>query len=254
MFSGFKHIMSQTNILVIDSRLRTTGTTNQTAAYSIVNTGGVQGTYEVMGYQSVNQVYTVEVDVNDTIYFTEPAGAGDLSAILPPGTYTQTTLNAAAKVTMEAAGAETYTFAVDTPTGVLTVSVGANTFGWEWFTQLSNGDSANTLFGLSPLDVAPAASIAGDLIPDLRSHTHILVNISEDGNKNITTIPGGEFSMMIPLTSEFGDPIESVKEVTFAQQVLFPSNFTTLNVIQSTEDGVALVNAPDYVLTLRRLF
>ncbi len=92
------------------------------------------------------------------------------------------------------------------------------------------------------------------MIPDLRSHTHILITISEDGLHNISTIPGGEFSMMIPLTSDFGDAIESMKEETFAQQVQFTSNFTVLNVLQFTEDGVALVNAPDYVFTLRRLF
>ena len=245
--------MSQTNIIVLDSRLRNSGSSVLAATYNIVNTGGVQGTYEVMGYQSVDQVYTVEVGVNDTIYFTEPSGAGDVSAVLPPGAYTQTTLNAAAKVTMDTVGGETYTFAVDTTTGLLTVSVGSNTFGWEWGTQVLQADLANKLLGLSPVDVAPAASILGDLIPDLRNHTHILINISEDGNKNITTIPGGEFSMMIPLTGNFGDPISSVKEIVFAQQVLFASNFTTLNVIQSTEDGAALVNTPDYVLTLRRL-
>lgn len=242
-------------IVVLDSRERSSGASAQTLTMDMIPSGGVQGTYEIMGYQSVNQVYSVEAGVNDSIYFDETGGLGNLTGTILPGNYaTPALLFAAAKAAMELVGAETYTFAQDVATGLLTVSPGANLLGWEWGTNVASGDLANLLLGLLPVDVAGAASIEGTLIPDLRSHTHILLTIAEDNNHFVTIQDGSEFSLMVPLTVDFGDPIESVKQVTFQQTVRFINNISTLSISEFTEDGVALVNAPEYVLSLRRLF
>lgn len=242
-------------IIVIDSRERASGVSPQSCTFNMIPSGGVQGTYEIMSYLSVSQVYTVEVGVNDKIYFDETGGLGNLTGTILPGSYaTAALLFAAAKAAMEIPGAETYTFTQDVATGLLTVAPGANLLGWEWATNLSNGDSANLLLGLLPTDIAGAASVEGTLIPDLRSHTHILLTIAEDNNHFVTIADGTEFSMMVPLTVAFGGSIDSAKGVTFQQTVRFINNISTLSLTEFTEDGVALVNAPDYVLSLRRLF
>ena len=241
----------QSDIILLDSRLKSSGT-NQAAQYNLIATGGIgSGTYELMGYQSSNQIFNVEAGVNDTIYWAEP---GNLNATVPPGSYTVVTFNAAAKIVMDAASGSTFTFTVAADTGRTTVAIAAGTFNWEWATNIALADLANSLLGHSAVDTGAAASIVGDEIPDLRSHTHILVTIAEEGSRNVTLVDGSEFSLLIPIVSAFGEDVEMRKQQDYQQSINFVSNVTTLNVSQFTEDGTALVNQPDYVLALRKLF
>lgn len=240
-----------TNIIVIDSREKTSGT-NQNAVYSLLNVGGVQGTFELLGYKSSNQFYNVEVGVNDRLYWAEP---GNLNATVPPGIYTAVTFNAAAKIVMDAASASTFTFTIDATTGKTTVAIAAGTFNWEWATNLAAGNSANALLGSNPIDTAVAvASIEGDYLPYLRLHTHVVMTITEEGSRNVDLLDGTEHSLIMPVSGVAGDDIDLRKNDSYQQIVTFLSNITNIRVILASETGVALVHLPDYTFLLRKLF
>lgn len=237
-----------TNIIVLDSDLRSGGTA-QNATYNLIDAGGLFGTYEVLDYTSVNQIYNVELGVNDQLHWAEP---GALTATIPPGNYNTTTLHAAMKVVMDAASGSTFTFTVAADTGLVSVAIAAGTFNWEWGTVTTR--RANFLLGLSPVDTPAAASITGDLVPDLTLHTHLLLEIPEDGLKNITLIDGTEHSFLVPLGEAFGADILSRKLNHYQQTVFFATNLSFISVRQRTEDGVTLVNNPRYILVLRKIF
>lgn len=238
----------ESDLVVLDSRVRTSGTT-QNANYNLVNIGGVKGTYELMDFHSTNQVYNVETGVNDTIYWTEP---GALTATIPAGSYTQTTLHAAMIVVMDIASASTFTFTVAADTGLVTVAIAAGTFAWA-FNGTTNG--AGELIGQSLTNPGAAASIVGDLVPNLVLHTHILVSIPQDGTKAATIMNGTEFTAVVPLDQNFGDPIRFRKEDNYTQTLSFgPNNFTIIDIQLFTEDGNTLDNAAEYVIILRKLF
>ena len=236
------------NIIILDSDDRSGGTVLN-ATYNLINAGGFSGTYEVLDYTSVNQVYNVEVGVNDQLHWAEP---GALTATIPPGNYTTTTLHAAMKIVMDAASGSTFTFTENADTGVVTVAIAAGTYNWEWGTVTTR--RANFLLGLSPVDTGAAASIAGDLVPNLQLHTHLLVEIPEDGTKNVNLLDGTEHSFVVPLAEDFGDPLLARKLINYQQTVFFASNFSFISVVLRTEDGVSLVNTPRYVLILRKIF
>ena len=239
-----------TNIIVLNSRDRTAGTP-QSCTYNLLNVGGVQGTFELLGFHSANMVYNVEAGVNDTIYWNE---AGALNATVPPGSYTSATFNAAAKVVMDIASASTFTFTTAADTGLVTVAIAAGTFLWEWGTQILNGDSANELLGLTAVDTLAAASHAGTLPPYMRLHTHLVLRLQEEGSRNVDLLDGTELSLIVPIQSSFGESINNRKGDVYNQTFRFLSNITQLNVDLFTEDGSALANSPEYVLTIRKLF
>jgi len=236
------------NIVVLDSNDRFTGTVLN-ANYRLIDAGGVSGTYEILDYTSVNQVFNVETGVNDQLHWVEP---GALTATIPAGFYTTTTLHAAMKIVMDAASSSVFTFTVTADTGIVTVAITVGTFGWQWATVTTR--RANFLLGLSPVDVVAASSITGDLVPNLELHTHLLLEIPEDGTKNVTLIDGTEHSFLVPLGEAFGAQILSRKLNHYQQTVFFASNLSFINVVQRTEDGVNLVNTPRYVLVLRKIF
>lgn len=238
----------QSDIIIVDSDQRSAGTV-QSCSYNLLNVGGIEGTWELIGYQSKNQFFTVEAGVNDQLHWAEP---GALTATVPAGAYTQTTFNAAAKIVMDAASGSTFTFTAAADTSVVTVAIAAGTFNWEFGTVTTR--RANFLLGLSPVDTGAAASIVGDIIPDLRLHTHILIDIPQDGNKDPTRLDGTEYSFMVPVDEDFGQQINSRKLVVYQQNIFFSSNISAINVNLFSETGVALVNAPRYVMTLRKLF
>lgn len=247
MLIQYKMSTIPTNLVVLDSRQRVSGTAGS-AQYNLLPVTGAKGTYELLSFQSVNQFYTVEVGINDTIYWAEP---GNLNATVPPGNYTVTTFNAAAKVVMDAASGSTFTFTVDADTGITTVAIAAGTFNWEWATNVAAGDSANELLGHSAVDTPAAASIAGNQVPNLRLHSCIVATLQQEGSRNVDLLSGVEASCIIPLESDFGDAINCR---VFSQTFKFSSNISILNVDLATEDGTALVNAPEYVMLIRKLF
>lgn len=239
------------DILVFDSNKRSSGTI-QNATYNLVTAGlQPQGTWEAIDFSSVNQVYNVEFSVNDTVYWDDDTGGGPYSAVVAPGSYNRGTLDAALVALMDPVAAPNYTFTPNTATGILTVSSTA-LFNWEFGTNTAR--SIRFLLGLNEVDPGQAGSLVGDFIPDLFLHSHLLVSLTNDGNEHVTLMNALEFSLIIPLNESFGERLGARKLINYQQTVFYSNTVSTITISLFTEDGVALVNAPRYVLSIRKLF
>ena len=80
----------------------------------------------------------------------------------------------------------------------------------------------------------------------------LLVDV--DGSRNVTLTTGAEFSLIFPLNQDYQEEIDSLKQQVFSQTITVASVINNIVVSQFTDDGVALVNAPDYELILQKLF
>ncbi len=244
---------------VLDSRQKTGGSTVSSATYNLAALGSPveAGTYEMLSFNSRNNVYNVDAG-NNEIYFSENAGAELGPAVLPSGYYAnEADLGTAVKDALELAGLGTYTLVYDTLTNLYTISVAGAvaTFNFNWGTN-SSQPIANLLLGFAAVDTPDQASVTSDRGVDLDPHSNLLIRITQDGSKNVTLVDGTEYSLIVPLTSAYGEEIESLKSVTFDQTVLFSNSMNQLDVQLFTENGVALpeVNAAQYECILRRLF
>ncbi len=239
-------------ILVLDSRQKNSGT-NQAANYSLINMGGIGvGTYEMLGYHSVNQMYNVETGVNNTIYFDQ--GGGLLTGVMVAGNYTTATMLTEIVRAMDAVGGGvTYgTSAHDAASNKYTITPSAATMG---FLFLANtAASARRLLGKDAVDDVLGANQVSDNVLDQRLHSNIFITVAQEGNKHVTVNNGSEFSLIVPLDSAFGDAIHHRKQEHYQQTIVFSTNISIIDVQLFTQDGVALVNAPDYELLLRKLF
>lgn len=243
----------QSQVLVLNSKQKTSGN-NQNANYNLLSMGGIGGSpsssYELLSYHSVNQVYNVESGVNDKIYFDE--GSGLLTATLPLGSYNVITLLAEIIAKMNAESGSNYTSSVLAVDGrKFGMIVSAGTFQFLFFSN--QVASARRLLGMDAVDDILAASHVSDNPIDLRNHTNILLTIPQEGNKHVTLLDGSEYSFILPLDVPFGTEIHHRKQVHYQQLIQFTTNLSIIDVEQYTEDGVPLVNAPDYVLVLRRI-
>ncbi len=247
-------------IYVLDSRDRAAGSTVSVAVYNLAGGTGsaVQaGTYELLSFNSRNNVYNVD-DSNDEIYYKEDAGAELGPVLIPHGYYsTFALLSTAVKTTMEAGGAGTYTISHNVLTNLYTVAVagGATTVQLTWGAN-SAQPIANLLLGYSASDTADAASLLGDNGADLDPHSNLLVTIDQDGLRNVTLVPGTEFSLVVPLDAPYGEELNGFRNTSFDQSIQFASAMNQLTVRLFTEDGVVLpeINSAQYELIIRRLF
>ena len=246
-----------TTSYVLDSRQRVSGIGSvSSATYNLAALGSPIeiGTYELLSFNSRNNVYNVD-DSNDEIYFDE--GAAELGPVLIPHGYytTEAALAAAIKIVMDVASGTTYTIAFNALTNLYTFTPAAGTFAFNWGTNILQ-PIANLLLGFDHVDGVLAATQVSTQGVDLDPHSNLLVDITEDSLKNVTLVNGTEHSLIIPLVGGYGDEIDGLKNQTFNQTVNFASQMNQLNISLFTEDGVALpvINAAQYELILRRLF
>ncbi len=245
-----------TTSYILDSRQRTGGSSVPVATYNLTALGSPveAGTYEMLSFNSRNNVYNVD-DSNDEIYFDE--GAAELGPVLLPHGYytTEAALAAAAKIVMDVASGTTYTIAHNALTNLYTFTPAAGTFAFNWGTN-SAQPIANLLFGFDAVDGVLAATQVSTTGADLDPHSNLLVDITEDALKNVTLVDGTEHSLIVPLNVPYGSEMEAMKNETFNQTVQFVNDMNQLTVTLLTEDGVALpvLNAAQYELVIRRLF
>ena len=146
-----------TTIYLLDSRQRASGSSINLATYNLSTLGSPvePGTYEMLSFNSRNNVYNVD-DSNDEIYFDEDSGGALPVATLTHGYYASADdLGAEIKVAMEIIGAGTYTVTFDDTTNLftVTVSVGASDFLFLWGSN-STEPIANDLMGFRAVDSA----------------------------------------------------------------------------------------------------
>lgn len=245
-----------TTSYILDSRQRIGGSTLPVATFNLTALGSPvePGTYEMLSFNSRNNVYNVD-DSNDEIYFDE--GAAELGPVLIPHGYytTQAALAAAAKIIMDAVSGTTYTITFDALTSLFTFTPAVGTFAFNWGTN-STQPIANLLFGFDAVDGVLAATQVSTQGADLDPHSNLLIRITEDALQNVTLVNGTEFSLIIPLNVPYTSEMEALKSATFNQTVRFVSPMNQLTVSLFTEDGVALpvINAAQYELIIRRVF
>jgi len=245
----------QSDILVFNSKNKSSGT-NINANYNLLAMGGIgaspSSTYEMLSYHSVDHMYNVEVGVNDKVYFDE--GAGLLTGTLNPGAYTTEALMLTEIVrALDAAGGVTYGgSSFDVATGLYSFVPNAGTFGFLFASNTTA--SARRLLGKNAVDDVQADPIPSDVVVDLRLHSNIFIKIPQDGNKHVTLLDGTEYSLMVPLNNMFGEEIHHRKQQHYQQFLTFVTNISAMDIELYTQDGVALVNAPDYELILRKVF
>lgn len=241
------------DILVFDSRSKTGGT-NQAATYSLLNMGGIgPGTYELLSYHSLNQMYNVEIGVNDSVLFDE--GSGLRTGTMTPGNYTIATMLVEIVDAMDNAPSATQTYggsSYDAASGKYTFVPSSGNIGFSFGS--SPPASAFRLLGMDPATVTPTATVVSVNVLDQLLHTNIFVTLLQEGSKHVTINDGSEFSLMIPLNSVFTEHIHHRKQEHYQQTIEFSTNISTIDIELHTQDGVALVNAPSYQLSLRKLF
>ncbi|MCK5610734.1 hypothetical protein KAR91_53165 [Candidatus Pacearchaeota archaeon] len=243
----------QNDMIIISSNKRSSGTP-QAGQYSVFLAGSVLGSYELLSFQSINNLTTVELGEDDVIYWIE--GGTPLQATIPAGEYAdQTAMNAAMKTAMDAVSASTFTFTINTD-GTVSVSIAAGTFGWQFATNAGNNDSANLLLGVGQVDTPEAVTQDGTFVPSLRGATEgILIKIAEDNNQFVHTMAGDEFTFQIPIESNFGDNIDYVKRQSWQQVCRFSNQISNLNISLFNIDGGALPSTtPEWSMSIRRLF
>ena len=245
----------QSDILVLNSKNKSSGT-NQSATYNLVSMGGIGSAplsrYEMISFHSQNQMYNVELNVNDQVHF-EILLATPLVATLTPGNYTASTLLTEVLAQMAAASGSAWSASsYSSETGKYTfIRDAAATFRFLWATTTR---SARRLLGFDEVDggVLQNTYVSDNPI-DLVLHNNIMIRIPEEGRKDVTILNGTDYSLLIPLNSAFGEHIHHRKEQHYQQLIEFTSNVATVDVDLYTGDGVALVNSPDYELVLRKL-
>ena len=250
-----------TTSYVLDSRKRAVGSTVPIAIFDLAALGSPieVGTYEMLSFNSRNNVYNVD-DSNDEIYYIEEGTSGELGPVtIVHGYYVDET---ALIVAVEAAlnggsGTGVYTVTYNSLTNIFTVTVATATdFTFTWGTNIAQ-PIANLLLGFTAVDSASSLiAQTGDIGADLDPHSNLLIDITEDALKNVTLVDGTEHSLIVPLDAAYNEEIDGMKNQTFNQTVQFLSPFNQLNIQLSTEDGVALpeVNAAQYELIIRKLF
>lgn len=234
---------------LIDSTLRNSGTT-QNASYNFIPAGSIgPGTYELLSLSMTNQFYNVET-TNQDIFWDE--GAADLTAVIPIGNYNITTLAAAMKIVMDIASASTFTITHNVDTGKFTFAIAAGTFRFKYLTNTT--DVARRLQGFSATDGVLAANQISDLIVDLSLHTNIVIDVTQDANRNVTLLNGTEATFIVPITGSFGGIMDTLKRESFSQNMLLNANMNSLDIVLLDELGNALTNVSEYKLLIRRLF
>ncbi len=248
-----------TTSYILDSRQRTAGGSLSVATYNLSALGSPveAGTYEMLSFSSRNGVYNVD-DSNDEIYFDEDAGAEEGPATLTHGYYsTPALLGTEIKTAMELAGSGTYTVVYTALTNTYNIAVagGATTFNFNWGDNTTQ-PIANLLLGFDAVNTADVANVDSTQGIDLDPHTSLLLDITEDGLKNVTLVDGSEHSLIVPLNTPYAAELEGMKNVTFSQTVSFAAPMNNLTVTLRTEDGVLLpvLNAAPYQLIIRKLF
>lgn len=148
--------------------------------------------YTVTGHT----VFTVTVNVNDSIDFIEGAGT-EKTATLTPGAYTAYSLCTEIKTQLESANQTTvtYTVAFNSTTKKFTITPSASTVTLLWNTGTNNAKGAYALIGWAKADATAAASqTSTSAVTFVASNDAI--DFTEDGGSEVTVfLTPGTYAM-----------------------------------------------------------
>ena len=244
-------IMTSTDLIVIDSKSRSSGTSNN---LSVSLDENVNGTYALSTFSMTNNLYNVVLNENDKMYMVHSVdGANTLT--LTPGTYNSATLLTEVKVQLDSVSGVVYTITYGSTTGKYTFTPNSGNLN---FAFLSNTTaSCRYLLGFNEADGIPAASIVSDNPIDLKLHDIIAIKIAQDNNAHLTLPGGTEASVLIPLEASilFGQVIHYQRNRNFGQFVKFSSEISNLDISLFAGDGDLLPNnGAEWCLSISKLF
>lgn len=178
---------------------------------------------------------------NNTIIFEESGGGGELTATVPEGSYTITTIATAIATALTAATANaiTYTVAINTSTLVMTVTASAGTFAFKW-ASITTGTGMAPIMGwpVGVNTITAGAQTGPDQI-NLAGYDFIYITSStvtgsnntirsidandEDGRKVIMAVP---INVIFSYTQLFTSPAEKFSKLPEAKsQINFKLEF-----------------------------
>lgn len=154
--------------------------------------------------------YTMN-STNNKIYFQETDGT-TLTATVTPGNYTTSTLPAAIKAALEAAGGNTYTVTIDPATGLVTIASSGGFFslifqnGTEYVSDSGSArnkyqaNSIGPVIGFKPDDKTGSTSYTGTYVYSLNSPPYLAIHVScggKDFNKITSPITAAKNAFAI---------------------------------------------------------
>lgn len=245
--------MTSTDLIVIDSKSRVSGTSNSFRINLSENLSS--GTYEFESFNMTNSLYNVVTGENDTIYF-ENSIDGIFSAILLPGFYSTTSLRIEIEDQMSAASTSDYTVDYNSTTGFYTFTP---SLGNLKFLFGSNSlSTARYLLGKDSVDENFSAIIVSDFVIDLKLHDNIIIKISQDNNQHGTLPNGTEFSLIVPIEETalaFGNIIHYKRNTSFSQTISFLTGVSALDIELFAFDGDLLnINGVEFCMVIKKLF
>lgn len=181
---------------LISSADRTDGTSD---FFTIDFIDALDGKYLVKYLLIPNTLYNVHARNNVVPYFDALAR----QVVIPPGSYTGTTLAQTLKTLMDAASAPTtFTVTYSSITGKLTFVPSAGTLSMRFGTFPTN--AAAQVLGFPVADTVAAASVTSPTLINLSYPTSLALLVKEAASWNIQTPKNEFFHIYVPFDVAFG--------------------------------------------------
>jgi hypothetical protein len=230
---------------LVSSSHRTTGTSDR---FTIDFVTPIEGKFLVKYILIPNTLYNIDEKKNVIAYFD----SANRQVVIPPGSYTGSTLATAIKTAMDATSAPTtYTVTYNTINGRLTLSPSVGTFYFRFGTLPTN--TAAKVMGFPVEDNAAAASHTSLYPVNLSYPTSLALRIEEAAVYNLETAENHFFHVYIPFDVTFGY-YRSLGADVLPQVLRFISRSKRLTIrVYDTDGNAVSLNNGDFEILLQKL-
>ena len=175
----------------------------------------ISGYWQLVSFSCTNNMYNVN-DRNNKIYLNE--NGVDLTATLTNGYYDVADLQSHVSSVLNAAISGTMSISINNSTNKLTFDNSLN-FYFTFGTNTLN--SARILLGMNEEDGSNALSHTSDMPVDINTQKNILINISDNNDRNVVGLSHFSTSFAINGTGAFSEMWRYVNSDNFDQFVKF---------------------------------
>ena len=173
----------------------------------------INGKYKLLSFVCTNNLFNVN-DNNNKIYFNE--NGTDRIATLTNGNYDINDLKTECITALNDVASGTFNITIDSLTRKYTFT-STNNFGFTFGTNTSN--SGRKLIGMNASDDTQSLTHTSDTSIDLNTHKNILIDISENDDKNVIGVDYFDTSLVINGLGVFGDMIRYIDNDNFHQYI-----------------------------------
>lgn len=241
-----------TDLILIDSKLRTSGNVNNFKIPLIQNLSS--GTYLFTSFSITNNFYNVISGENDKVY-VEHSIDGNNTLTLTEGKYIASTLLTELKTQLDSISLVIYTITYSSITGKYNISASSGNFKFKFATNTTA--TSRYLLGKNEVDDIFASSQVSDNPIDLKIHDNIAISILQDNSTHGTLPDGTEFSVLIPVDNEvsFGQPIHYRNNLNYQQFFSFSNSVNSLDIKVYAGDGDLFpMNNTEWVFSIKKYF